>query len=388
MPLRRQNAIEGDEGADALSDAFLRLQEALHGREQNVQEVLRRFEESAAAALQAALGQVEQKLQQRDEAIRGLEARVRALEGRMSAAEGRLAPFTERGGAQDAGDGKSLEQLEHRMANLEASIRRALASVFPRVESLVEKLEKSPPGATGTPSAAPAAPSLSRSSCSFSVAPASGTDRSSSHAETRVGAPEGHNRSPGEADGEEEREKQEVMARMQEIKARRIKARMSPALLGEKLCRAAFLGRLEDVRRLTNTETYINYIDKEGDSPLISALLSKAPNARVVSLLLERGADVNAINDQGRAAIHYAAACDSTGRSVRLLIGAGADVDARDGTGATPLHWAAFNGNETAVRALLAAGAKSYRSGWSEEWTGKTPFDVATSDGVRMLLRQ
>jgi ankyrin repeat protein len=109
-----------------------------------------------------------------------------------------------------------------------------------------------------------------------------------------------------------------------------------------------------------------------------------------VRLLLERGADVNAVTKRGRSALLLAAMSDNSAGIVRLLMAKGADpkvvdvlkvnalnaavrgddletikiivdagiaIDVPDFTGSTPLIGAAFNGNLPAVKLLLAKGA-------------------------------
>ena len=113
-------------------------------------------------------------------------------------------------------------------------------------------------------------------------------------------------------------------------------------------------------------------------------------DADKVSLLLERGADVNAVTKRGRSALLLAAMSDNSAGIVRLLMAKGADpkvvdvlkvnalnaavrgndletikiiadagiaIDVPDFTGSTPLIGAASNGNLPAVKLLLAKGA-------------------------------
>jgi ankyrin repeat protein len=68
-------------------------------------------------------------------------------------------------------------------------------------------------------------------------------------------------------------------------------------------------------------------------------------NARVVQLLLERGADPNIRNDNGKTALWLAlqVGCHDPKKGlpvIKLLLEAGADVNIRDNEGQTPLQWA------------------------------------------------
>lgn len=102
-----------------------------------------------------------------------------------------------------------------------------------------------------------------------------------------------------------------------------------------------------------------------GDTPLhLAAAASRLESAKV---LLEAGADPNAVNRRGATPLHYA--CDPRPRSrgtwnpaaqvaiIDALIEGGADVNRGDRGGATPLHRAVRARSASAVRRLLTLGA-------------------------------
>lgn len=96
--------------------------------------------------------------------------------------------------------------------------------------------------------------------------------------------------------------------------------------------------------------------DAEGNSPLHYA--SQNVNPAVTAVLLDAGADVNALSRNGRTPLHEAAAYASDPAVIDLLVEAGADVNAHDANGYTPLHSAAwFNPRPEITAALIAAGA-------------------------------
>jgi ankyrin repeat protein len=110
-------------------------------------------------------------------------------------------------------------------------------------------------------------------------------------------------------------------------------------------------------------------------------------HADVVTLLLDRGADLHVIsqNRMENEPIHAAAANGKT-EAVGLLLDHGADVNARS-RGWSPLDLAVENGNEELVALLLARGVDpSAPSG-----DGQTPLARAVSkdhDAISDLLRQ
>lgn len=74
--------------------------------------------------------------------------------------------------------------------------------------------------------------------------------------------------------------------------------------------------------------------------------------------LIDSGADVNAVDDEGMTPLHAAAAADSA-EVVRLLLDAGAHVDPQNAKGETPLRVAvqAPWSDPESLRLLLNAGA-------------------------------
>jgi ankyrin repeat protein len=79
-------------------------------------------------------------------------------------------------------------------------------------------------------------------------------------------------------------------------------------------------------------------------------------NWRRIKKLLNSGVDVNAKNEYGRTALHYAAYSGSAA-TARELLARGADVNAKDVSGWTPLRHAEHYGKIDVVRILVDAGA-------------------------------
>lgn len=109
----------------------------------------------------------------------------------------------------------------------------------------------------------------------------------------------------------------------------------------------------------------VNARSEEGATPLMVG----ARCAEIVRLLIESGADVNAVDDDGHSALAYAVIQQSTARSdepsivVERLIAAGANVDCADKKGRTPLWHArrAVRQIETELEVHRAFGADESR---------------------------
>ena len=122
------------------------------------------------------------------------------------------------------------------------------------------------------------------------------------------------------------------------------------------LAEAAALDDVDRVRALLAGGAPIDARTADGFTPLQLAAYFGAPAA--ASLLIEGGADVNAVADNPMRIrpLHAAAAGRHTAVAL-ALIAAGADVDAPQQHGWTPLHTAAHNGDAVLVDALIGAGA-------------------------------
>jgi uncharacterized protein len=75
-----------------------------------------------------------------------------------------------------------------------------------------------------------------------------------------------------------------------------------------------------------------------------------------VEKLLNRGADVSLIDNDGDTALHGAAEMGNV-EIARMLLAKSANVNAKNKVGGTPLMWAAVYGHDEVVRELLKQGA-------------------------------
>mmetsp|Transcript_15468 Transcript_15468/g.40769 ORF Transcript_15468/g.40769 Transcript_15468/m.40769 type:complete len:225 (+) Transcript_15468:142-816(+) len=100
-------------------------------------------------------------------------------------------------------------------------------------------------------------------------------------------------------------------------------------------------------------------LDATSGSSGLTALHYRALNgdATMMSLLVEAGATVDAVNAVGWTALHFAALYFRRGNCVEVLLAAGASVNARTFTGDTPFRMAHM-GSRRAWPMFLRAGAE------------------------------
>ena len=112
------------------------------------------------------------------------------------------------------------------------------------------------------------------------------------------------------------------------------------------------------LKSLISAGAHVNHASQyEGRTPLMEAALSKSPERSAsAKLLIESGANVNAVNKSGYSALIMAAG-EGHEDVLKLLIKAGADVNAQSQHGNCALLLAARKGHANVVRRLIAAGA-------------------------------
>ncbi|MDU8908853.1 ankyrin repeat domain-containing protein, partial [Wolbachia endosymbiont of Drosophila bocqueti] len=125
------------------------------------------------------------------------------------------------------------------------------------------------------------------------------------------------------------------------------------------------------VNTLIDKKAEINAKDRQGRTPLHWA--ASKGGIEVVNALIEKGADVNAVNKYGDAPLRFAAR-DGHIDIVKALIQGGANVNARNSDG-TPLHTA--YGHEEIVKLLIEKGADVN----AVNSNGDTPLRFADRNG-------
>eukprot|EP00754_Rhynchopus_humris_P051955 Rhum_TRINITY_DN9842_c0_g1::Rhum_TRINITY_DN9842_c0_g1_i1::g.35313::m.35313 len=116
-----------------------------------------------------------------------------------------------------------------------------------------------------------------------------------------------------------------------------------------------------------------NHVGKNEFTPLHTA--SATCQESVYTLLIERGATLDARTDKGRTPLHRAAT--SSAALCKVLLDRECDPNAQDNEGLTPLHHAAAYGKTSACEVLLDCGAAID----AKDEDGRTPLWKAATGG-------
>lgn len=131
-----------------------------------------------------------------------------------------------------------------------------------------------------------------------------------------------------------------------------------------------------------------------GEHNSVRALQDLSCSTEMVQILINAGADVNARDNDGITALHWAAGYNLV-EITRMLLKSGANVGASDGSGYTPLHNAASGPTTEIIQMLIEAGADvnavsihSERPLLLAEKSRAISSDGDSMEPVRSLLRR
>ena len=117
------------------------------------------------------------------------------------------------------------------------------------------------------------------------------------------------------------------------------------------LCYAIMYGNMELVSLLLNRGANIEAHDNKGQTAL-----HMDREKEVVPLLLNRGANIKAHDNGGQTALHFAVIHGRI-EAISLLLNRSANIEAHDNKGQTALHFAVMHGPREAISLLLTRGA-------------------------------
>ncbi|CAF3426834.1 unnamed protein product [Rotaria socialis] len=152
-------------------------------------------------------------------------------------------------------------------------------------------------------------------------------------------------------------------------------------------------GHLNIVHRLVTERARLNIVDKQERTPLVMAVISSTQNPplfyQVCVVLLQGGADsfINAVDIQGKNALHYAIDIQNEHLVDLFLSLQHCDPNFRDRDYMTPLHLAVRVNNPTLIQVLLSENRETQADPNLTNRNGQTPLHMAASLGYMDIIR-
>ena len=146
----------------------------------------------------------------------------------------------------------------------------------------------------------------------------------------------------------------------------------------------------EQLLRMVNQllEQYIAEQNRRRDLGECLANKAKERDWDNVALLIEQGAFLNELSDNGHGALHHAV-YDNDYQRAHALLSIGADVDIKATNGKTPLHYAVENNNYDMCKLLIRKNAKVH---YQDNQNKDTPLHFAIENQkdqrIQLLLIQ
>lgn len=147
-------------------------------------------------------------------------------------------------------------------------------------------------------------------------------------------------------------------------------------------------GQFDVATLLIERNADVNAVDYYDETPLFVAF-----DSRLTALLLNHGAKVNVRSDLQYGPLHRLARYSRDPRAVELLLEHGAEVDAKSNVGTTPLHEAMISAVPEVVEVLLSCGADPNartQSGLTPLHWAVMPFNEPPNDrkpAIRLLVQ-
>lgn len=139
-------------------------------------------------------------------------------------------------------------------------------------------------------------------------------------------------------------------------------------------------GNRKIVEMLLNFGADVNALDDEGETPLMR--LDDDADAELVRLLIKHGAKINVVDNNGNTAL-ISAAEYADAKILQVLMESGADVNAQNKHGKTALMEAAYEDNFANVQTLVLGGANVNL----KNNDGETALDLTSDEKIEEFLK-